>query len=346
VLFDEAQKIKTPGVRITDAAKAVNADFRVALTGTPVENRLADLWCITDTVHPAYLGDLKGFSAKYERSSDLGQLRLLKSSLDCWHGDRPPILLRRMKQDKLANFRAPEEIIEDAIMPSVQREVYEAAIAQARAVRQPGAMLEALQRLRALSLHPDHNCDATDLEFIEMSARMHTTFATLDCIAANRERVLIFLDDLEMQARLAGVIQRRYALRSPPMIISGEVAGAARQARVNRFQVNSDDFDVMILSPRAGGVGLTLTQANHVVHLSRWWNPAVEDQCTGRVLRIGQTRPVFVHIPLAILPNGRTSFDQNLHALLVRKRQLMRDALMPPAATESDREDLFNKSIN
>ena len=102
----------------------------------------------------------------------------------------------------------------------------------------------------------------------------------------------------------------------------------------------------MILSPRAGGVGLTLTRANHVIHLSRWWNPAVEDQCTGRVMRIGQTRDVEVHIPIALLPDGKASFDQNLHGLLERKRRLMRDALLPPSATEADKNALFEATIS
>src|SRR5437773_1066563 len=99
------------------------------------------------------------------------------------------------------------------------------------------------------------------------------------------------------------------------MVINGTVAGSSRQARVERFQQADDRFDVMILSPRAGGVGLTLTRANHVIHQSLWWNPAVEDQCNGRALRIGQTRPVTVHVPLATLSSQNRSFDQNLHAL-------------------------------
>lgn len=129
------------------------------------------------------------------------------------------------------------------------------------------------------------------------------------------------------------------------MVINGQVAGATRQARVDRFQAGPDGFDAMLLSPRAGGVGLTLTRANHVIHLARWWNPAVEDQCTGRVLRIGQIRPVTVHLPVATLPSGRRSFDQNLHALLERKRRLMRDVLVPPAATDADEDELFNATV-
>jgi hypothetical protein len=175
---------------------------------------------------------------------------------------------------------------------------------------------------------------------------MSAAFEALDLIASRNDRALVFIDDLDLQARLSGVIQRRYSLPTPPMIINGRVDGAVRQARVDKFQIGPDEFEVMILSPRAGGVGLTLTRANHVIHLSRWWNPAVEDQCTGRVVRIGQVRDVEVHIPMAMLPDGKASFDQNLHALLNRKRRLMRDALLPPSATEADRDELFRATIN
>jgi superfamily II DNA or RNA helicase len=299
MLFDEAQKIKTPGVRLTDAAKAMNADFRVAMTGTPVENRLADLWCITDTVHPAVLGDLKGFSADYERSPDPNLLRRLKSSLDSWHGGRPPLMLRRVKRDRLPDMPEPQEILREMPMPPGQRKAYDEVVTAVRGTDKPDTM-QALHRLRAISLHPDPDSAISDEEFIAGSARLQGAFEALDSIAARGESALIFLDDCAMQARLAGIIQRRYKLAAAPMIINGQVAGASRQARVDRFQAGSDTFDAMILSPRAGGVGLTLTRANHVIHLSRWWNPAVEDQCTGRVLRIGQTRPVFIYIPMAV----------------------------------------------
>jgi hypothetical protein len=230
-------------------------------------------------------------------------------------------------------------------MSGVQLAQYEAAIEDARKINKPGAVLEILQRMRAISLHPGGNPILSDSDFIDASARMRIAFDALDSIASRRERALVFLDDLDLQARLVGIIQRRYGMAAPPMIINGRVDGAARQARVDRFQVGPDEFDVMILSPRAGGVGLTLTHANHVIHLSRWWNPAVEDQCTGRVVRIGQTRDVEVHIPISLLPQGNASFDQNLHALLERKRRLMRDALLPPNATEADRNELFQATV-
>ena len=120
LLFDEAQKIKTPGVRVTDAAKAMNAEFRLALTGTPVENCLADLWCITDAVHPACLGDLKTFSATYEKDPDLDRLQLLKSSLDAWHGGRAPLLLRRLKEDKLPDLPRPVQRVSESVMSGAQ----------------------------------------------------------------------------------------------------------------------------------------------------------------------------------------------------------------------------------
>jgi SNF2 family DNA or RNA helicase len=346
MLLDEAQKIKTPGIRITDAAKAMNVDFRVALTGTPVENRLADLWCITDAIHPAFLGDLKTFSADYERSPDPERLRRLKRSLDAAHGGRAPILLRRLKRDRLPDLPAPNEIAASTNMPPLQRDAYEATLDEVRSARaEPGAVLSALQRLKAISLHPDPQMSGDDEAFMAASARCRLAVEALDHVAERGERALVFVDDLAFQARLAGILQRRYGLKSPPAIISGSVSGQARQTRVDRFQTDPTGFDVMILSPRAGGVGLTLTAANHVIHLTRWWNPAVEDQCTGRVLRIGQTRPVNVHLPMAVLADERPSFDCNLDALIRRKRQLFQDAFMPPEATEGERDELFRNTI-
>lgn len=346
LLFDEAQKIKSPGVRLTDAAKAMQAEFRVALTGTPVENRLADLWCIVDTVHPGCLGDLKSFSARYERVTDTEALRCLRRSLDSDIAGLPPLMLRRIKEDRLPELPPREERIRAEPMQGAQLAKYEDALKEARASARRGGALEALQRLRTICLHPEPDASVDDEAFISASARLRMAIAALDEIAAKGERALLFLDDLDLQARLVGLLQRRYRLPSPPMVINGSVDGASRQARVDRFQAADRGFDVMLLSPRAGGVGLTLTRANHVIHLSRWWNPAVEDQCTGRVLRIGQTRPVTIHIPMAVLPDGRRSFDENLHALLERKRRLMREALLPPAATEAERAELLEQTLS
>jgi hypothetical protein len=343
-VFDETQKIKTPGIRLTDAAKGMNVGFRIAMTGTPVENRLSDLWCIIDTANPGYLGDLKTFSRQYEKDQDSDRLKRLRATLDGSIGGRPPVMLRRLRRDRLPDLPSQDEKLDERVMPPPQAAAYAEAITQARAGG-PGDVLRALQRLRAVSLHPQPDATLDDKAFIAVSARFIGAFSTLDEIAAKGERALLFVDDLAVQARLTGLIQRRYGLASAPMVINGTVTGISRQARVERFQTAMESFAVMILSPRAGGVGLTLTRANHVIHLSRWWNPAVEDQCNGRALRIGQTRPVTVHIPIATLSSEGRSFDQNLHALLERKRRLMHKALLPPEATESERQHLLEESV-
>lgn len=346
LLADEAQKVKTPGARVTDAIKGMNADFRIALTGTPVENRLADLWCIVDGVHSGCLGDLKRFSRQYESGTDVQRLKGLKSLLEGSFGGAPALLLRRMKEDELADLPTAEVHIHARAMPPVQAAAYNGLIAAVLSDDRRGAILEGLQRIRLLALHPQPAMSGSDSEFIGASARLQVCFEVLDRVAAAGERALVFLDSLEMQSRLAGIIQRRYRLASPPAIISGEVAGHRRQQRVDRFQAGPQAFDVMLLSPRAGGVGLTLTQANHVIHLARWWNPAVEDQCTGRALRIGQTRTVHVHIPIGTLADGRRSFDQNLHELLERKRHLMREALLPGGFDEGDQRELLDTTTS
>src|SRR5499425_1745871 len=151
------------------------------------------------------------------------------------------------------------------------------------------------------------------------SANVFASFLILDEIAARREKALIFLESLELQEHLALMIKNRYGLKRRPMQINGDVAGEKRQALVDAFQTERGTFDVMILSPRAGGVGLTLTSANNIIHLSRWWNPAVEDQCTDRVYRIGQDQIVHVYYPMAVHPlYGDASFDELLNTLLTR----------------------------
>lgn len=233
-------------------------------------------------------------------------------------------------------------------MPTAQASAYSDAVRAARANPHRGAVLEALHALRSISLHPYHLQNGKDEDYLNQSARLSCTFKILDDIHAKDEKALVFLesnDTQAMQGYLSALIQRRYGLAEAPMLINGTVNGPKRQERVRRFQDRAG-FDVMILSPRAGGVGITLTAANHVIHLSRWWNPAVEDQCTDRVYRIGQSRPVHVYYPLAVHPEfGDFSFDQRLHGLLLRKRHLSRELLAAPAGSERDLNDLFRQTV-
>lgn len=345
VVFDEIQKIKSPDSHVTKCALTVNADFIIGMTGTPVENRLADLWCLMDRIWPGLLPELKQFSDYYEKEASSERNLELKDRLQ-GRGSDPAIMLRRMKHEHLPGLpqRMPDKRTQIK-MPAAQAQAYDKVIADAREREGQGWMLQALQQLRRICLHPvhpDQSGDLADEEYIAQSARLAATFQVLDEIHAQKRKALVFVELLAMQDKLAGLIQRRYRLRELPMIISGEIAGPERQKRVDRFQADADTFDVMILSPKAGGVGITLTAANHVIHLSRWWNPAVEDQCSDRVYRIGQTRDVQVHCPLAIHPQlGDSSFDVKLDALLERKRQMSRDLLAPPTITEQELKDLW-----
>lgn len=346
IVYDEVQKIKTPGKNMTDAAKAMNGDFVLALTGTPVENRLADLWCIMDTLQPGGLGGLKEFSARYEKDPLEEDLKALKDQLMLPKEDKPASMLRRMKAGSLKGLPDKFEHPVHKIMPAAQAEIYSEAIAMAKSSKDKGGMLKALQSFKSISLHPTHPDQAESSSYIKDSARLTATFEILDQIKEKGEKALVFLESREMQPVVAGLIQRRYKLPKQPMLISGAVSGAKRQSRVNEFQKARKDFDVIILSPRAGGVGLTLTAANHVIHLSRWWNPAVEDQCTDRVYRIGQKREVHVYYPMAIHPEfADSSFDVRLHTLLESKRSLSREMLMPPVEEKADSKNLFGQTI-
>lgn len=352
VVFDEAQKIKTPGTLMTEAAKAVNADFTVTMTGTPVENRLADLWCIVDTAQPGVLGDLKSFSNKYEKDPSEEAVHGLKDKI--WHSvgrnERPGLMLRRMKEEALDAL--PEKHLHpiEREMPPIQAEAYANAVSRAQN-DDVVIILETLHHLRSISLHPfitDQSGALSDEQYIESSARLSATIEILDEVKRKDEKALIFLESLDMQgsSELPLILKTRYQMQHLPLVINGSIAAVERQKRVDRFQLY-EGFDVMILSPRAGGVGLTLTAANHVIHLSRWWNPAVEDQATDRIYRIGQTRPVHVYYPIAIHPRlAEHSFDLKLHALIERKRQLSRTLLVPPSASHDEISRLFREAIS
>jgi hypothetical protein len=253
--------------------------------------------------------------------------------------DGPSPVLRRMKANHLDGLPEKKIHIRKRAMPEAQAKVYAEIVAQAK---QPGSgpMLETLHLLRGVSLHPiwPPAGEISDQRgFVEQSARLTETFVILDEISAKREKVLIFLESLELQEHLALMIKTRYGLNRRPMQINGEVGGEKRQKLVDEFQTERGTFDAMILSPRAGGVGLTLTTANHVIHLSRWWNPAVEDQCTDRVYRIGQDQTVHVYYPMAMHPlYGDSSFDGLLNELLARKRRLSDRMLVPPVNLKQD----------
>jgi len=352
IVYDEIQKLKNPVSQMTRAAKTLNGAFTLGMTGTPVENRLQDLWSIMDVIAPGLLGASRDFERRHP-ADDAAALSRLKSQLTEAPPDSAPYMLRRLKSDALKDM--PSKIVHrfEGEMPPGQASAYRdlvirAAAASANGAVGKGGMLATLAALRGVSLHPlDPRQATSDLDaYARESARLWRTLDILKEVAAKGEKALIFVEDLAMQARLAGLIQGRFGLARPPMCINGTVPGPRRQEMVDAFQRSSGDFGVMILSPKAGGVGLTLTEANHVIHLSRWWNPAVEDQATDRVFRIGQRRDVHVHLPMAVHPDPAirpSSFDLRLDALIDRKRKLTRDLFLPPDANDGELSDLFRE---
>ena len=352
VIFDEIQKLKNPGSQMARAAKALNSDFTLGMTGTPVENRLQDLWSIMDVIAPGFLGASRDFEKRHP-ADNTEALAQLKSQLSDAKQGRPPYMLRRMKGEVLDGMPVKHVHQLQHDMPPAQANAYRDLVVRAAAARSAGTlgkggMLSTLANMRGVSLHPLDPRDAPDAldTYAQDSARLSQTLAILRKVADAQEKALIFVEDLVMQDRLAGLIQQHFRLPARPTRINGTVPGHTRQGLVERFQSRPGCFDVMILSPRAGGVGLTLTAANHVIHLSRWWNPAVEDQATDRVFRIGQTRDVHVYLPMAVHPDpdlGPSSFDLRLNALIERKRKLTRDLFFPPEANDGEISDLFRE---
>lgn len=346
VFYDEAQKLKNPASQLTRAAKTLSAQFQLALTGTPVENRLQDLWSILDVVHPGLMGSSKDFEERYP--AEQTALRELHERLTSSSPGKPSILLRRMKEQCLDSLPAKRVVEMPVPMPPAQAQAYEQVVRRALALKgsgERGSMLEVLHSLRGVSLHPIRPEDAGRCsDYFGASARLAATLQTLETVRAKGEKALVFCESLAMQALLAEELRRHFTLPHSVVRIHGSVPSAARQAAVDQFQNRGPGFDVMILSPKAGGVGLTLTAANHVIHLSRWWNPAVEDQATDRVYRIGQTKDVTVYLPQAVHPDaamGPTSFDLRLHALMQRKRELSQ-GLLAPSEDDADTASLFD----
>jgi superfamily II DNA or RNA helicase len=351
ILFDEMQKLKAPDTLNTKAAKVMNADFVLGLTGTPIENRMEDLWCIFDRIVPGYLGDLRTFSRTY-RPEAPEHLTELKAKLDAPADGAPAVMKRRMKADVLDAMPVKKEMKYPTPMQGEQAQAYFELISGAGSgERTRGHMLDILQRMRLLSLHPRDPGEAAGVDgagfeaFARGSARLAKTIEILRDIQKRGEKAIIFIEHLAMQDAIAEGIAALFDLNRKPAVINGGTPGEKRLAIVDAFSRSGDRFGILLLSPKAAGVGLNIVAANHVIHLSRWWNPAIEDQCNDRAYRIGQTKPVTIHIPLAThhdFPNQ--SFDEQLDRLIDSKRQLSRHMLAPPTS-DGDINLLFNGTV-
>ncbi|MEC9344624.1 MAG: SNF2-related protein [Pseudomonadota bacterium] len=350
VIFDEIQKIKNVQTINANAARAVKADFRIGLTGTPIENHILDLWAIVDALAPLRLGSMKDFAASYKTITEEAMTelhaRLFKPVHATGGREYPPLGLRRVKEDCLGDLPRKDYRLYPGLMPDIQAKVYEEAREKLRDGAR-GNALTLLHHIRGVSLHPRApRAAAADPDgYVSESARLRAVLELLDSIRDAGERALIFIEDHEMQYFVAELLRARYGLREV-LIINGQTPVRKRQRHVETFQRHlqrDEGFDVMVLGPKSAGVGLTLTAATHVIHLSRWWNPAVEEQCNDRIYRIGQTRDVTVHMPLAVHPaRQHQSFDCVLNALMKKKRSLARAIIWPPTQDDNDLSALLS----
>ncbi|WP_421376456.1 SNF2-related protein [Paraburkholderia sp. DD10] len=338
---DEAQKIKNPNAMVTRAAKKQNVMFKIACTGTPVENTLVDLWCLFDLVQAGFLGALNDFGKRYrkpieaETDEEKARVEELRQLIE-------PQILRRMKTD-VAQL-PPKHVVSRLIpMSNLQRTYYTSAVnlftaSKDKKREEPVVSpfknhLGLLQYLRSICTMPHApglgRFKAQPLEQARTEApKLSWLLDTLSDIKTKGEKAIVFAEFRETQQMLAYYIEEVFGFR--PDIINGDVTASAkhiasRQKRIRAFQ-DKLGFGVIILSPVAVGFGVNVQEANHVIHYTRNWNPAKEDQATDRAYRIGQKREVWVHLPIVSADDFKT-FEVRLNELLEAKRKLASDML-------------------
>lgn len=337
VICDEAQKIKNPAALITQAAKAIPARFRVACTGTPVENTLIDLWCLFDFIQPGFLGGLNQFGREYQRPIEAGTERD-SSALERLRGLIEPQTLRRTKQDVAKDL--PAKLVDKACralsMHALQRNLYLSEVASYSQKQQmkeqlgekESGMLGLLHRLKLVCAHP--YSVQPDQRLRDHSPKLQWLLQTLEGIkrVGNGDKVIVFSELRDIQRELQHAIHERFGFKAT--VINGDTSTSSqsaqsRQKLIDQFQ-QQPGFSVIILSTVAVGFGVNVQAANHVIHFTRCWNPAKEDQATDRAYRIGQEKDVYVYYP-TVLDNSMQTFEATLDQLLEKRRALAQDML-------------------
>ncbi|MDZ4738908.1 MAG: DEAD/DEAH box helicase [Alphaproteobacteria bacterium] len=322
VVLDEAQAIKNPSAKQTQAVKELKAEQRIALTGTPIENRLGDLWSIFDFINPGLLGSAKQFSTFTKRLAErqhnpYGPLRELVR----------PYILRRMKTDKKIISDLPDKTEMKAFcnLSRKQAALYQQAVDDMEkqlqivdGIQRRGIVLAFLMRLKQICNHPSQWLG--DGSWAEADSGKFSRLRDLaEVIASRQEKALIFTQFRETTAPLADFLGSVFG--RPGLILHGETPVKKRQDLVGQFQ-NDETVPFFVLSVKAGGSGLNLTAASHVIHYDRWWNPAVENQATDRAFRIGQTKNVLVHKFIC-----RGTVEDKIDQMIESKQQLAGDFL-------------------
>jgi SNF2 family DNA or RNA helicase len=319
VVLDEAQNIKNPDARQSKAARGVRSAWRVALTGTPIENHAGDLWSIMDFLTPGMLGSRKRFIDRYvrpaEQSPDARSADELRDRI-------APLVLRRLKTDPDIAPDLPDKIQtnEYCLMKHEQVRLYSSAAAELShrigrvdGITRKGLVLAALTRMKQICDHPslalrDGNYDCG------RSSKLERFLSLAEEMFESGGRTLVFTQYAEMGGILKHALQEQFGREAP--FLHGGLQRAERDRMVSDFQAGSGP-GFFVLSLRAGGVGLNLTNANHVVMFDRWWNPAVETQAIDRAYRIGQTRNVHVHIFCC-----RGTLEEKIDEMLSSKRRV------------------------
>jgi non-specific serine/threonine protein kinase len=321
-VLDEAQAIKNPGARQTQTAKQLDARARIALTGTPVENRLGDLWSIFDFINPGLLGSGTQFARFTKRlatrpHNPYGPLRELVR----------PYILRRLKTDKsvIADLPDKTEVKAFCSLTRKQAALYQrgvtelaAELATADGIKRKGVVLAFLMRFKQICNHPSQWLGDDAWAEVD-SGKLARLREICEVIAAKQEKVLVFTQFREATRPLAAFLGSVFG--RPGLVLHGETKVGKRQPLVRQFQ-EDEAVPFFVLSLKAGGSGLNLTAAAHVIHFDRWWNPAVENQATDRAFRIGQTKAVLVHKFLC-----RGTIEEKIDQLIDSKRQLSDDLL-------------------
>jgi SNF2 family DNA or RNA helicase len=343
LVLDEAQNIKNSDAKQSKAARQIEAQFRVALTGTPVENRLGELWSIMDFLNPGYLGPKnffqRRFAAPIERYGDVASLRALKGLVQ-------PFILRRLKTDRSIIQDLPEkqEMSVYCGLSAEQANLYQQTVDaaletldDATGVQRKGQILALLTKLKQICNHPAQFLQESSLGLKGRSGKLQRLDEMLEEVIAEGDRALIFTQFAEWGKLLQRHLQSY--LGQEALFLYGSTTKNQREAMVDRFQNDPAAPRLFILSLKAGGVGLNLTRANHVFHYDRWWNPAIENQATDRAFRIGQTRNVQVH---KFVTTG--TLEERIHEMIESKKALSEQVVSAGEGwlTEFDTDQLRN----
>ncbi|MEA5568911.1 SNF2-related protein [Anabaena sp. UHCC 0399] len=345
IVLDEAQNVKNSEAKQSQAIRQLEATFRIALTGTPVENRLQELWSILDFLNPGYLGNRQFFQRRFampiEKYGDAASLNQLRSLVQ-------PFILRRLKTDRdiIQDLPEKQEMTVFCGLTTEQAALYQQVVEaslsdidSAEGLQRRGMILGLLVKLKQICNHPSQYLKEANLAQ-HNSAKLQRLEEMLEIALAEGDRALIFTQFAEWGKLLKPHLEKQ--LGREIFFLYGSTTKKQREEMIDRFQHDPQGPPIMILSLKAGGVGLNLTRANHVFHFDRWWNPAVENQATDRVFRIGQTRNVQVH---KFVCTG--TLEEKIHDMIESKKQLAEQVVGAGEQwlTEIDTDQLRNLLI-